>query len=339
MTILQTRKNWLWLFLMLVLLTNMMLYSTSFGHTIIPQESNGVVLGSLIDFIIIAPLVFMLAKKKFSIKLMIGLMAVGCVLARLIIPQTMLAPYSSFTAFGIAAEIIIVAFELLVISSFILYLPKIIKSTRTSDMPLLFAFPQAVDQHIKRRPMLHVLCSELLMFYYALFSWRQQAPAGYTLHKKTSYIAFQFMMIHAIVIETLGIHWWLHSKYPIVSIILLALNIYSVLFFLADLQAMRLNPAQIRNGALYVSLGLMKRAKIPLSQITQMTTNVSEEKLPKDIAQFIVKDFEAVKPSVILHCDKPVAITLPFGIEKHYHQIAIKVDDAPAFIEQLKTGV
>ncbi|MEC1178171.1 beta-carotene 15,15'-monooxygenase [Metasolibacillus meyeri] len=338
MTLLQARKNWLWLFFALIVFSNLILYSTSFGHSIVMIEPNGVVLGSLIDLIIVAPLVFILAKKKYSVKLFIALMAIGCVLARFIIPQTILAPYASFTWFGIVAEVIIITFELLLISSFIIYLPKILKSTRSNNAPLLFSFPQAIDLHVKRHPLIHVLCSELLMFYYALFSWRKKVPTGYTLHKKTSYIAFQLMMIHAIIIETLGIHWWLHSKYPIASIILFVLNVYSVLFFLADLQAVRLNPTQIRNGTLYLSLGLMKRAKIPLTQISEIVTDARqfEEKLPKDIAQFIAKDFEAVKPSVILHCKSPIAVILPFGIEKYYDKIAIKVDDTPVFIEALK---
>ncbi|WP_042475443.1 hypothetical protein [Bacillus ndiopicus] len=337
----QARQNWLWLFFVLIVLSNITLYSTSFGYDIVMTRPNGVVIGSLIDLIIVAPLVFLLAKKQFSLKLFIGLMAAGCVLARFIIPQAMLAPYASFTWFGIAAEVIIIAFELLLIFSFIIYLPKIIKSTRSSNAPLLFSFPQAVNQHVKRHPLIHVLCSELLMFYYALFSWRKKADTGFTLHKKTSYIAFQVMMIHAIVLETLGIHWWLHSKYPIVSLVLLVFNVYSVLFFLADLQALRLNPTQIRNGTLYLSLGIMKRAEIPLTQISEILTDANqfEEKLPKDVAQFIAKDFEAVKPSVILHFTEPVSVILPFGVEKHYHKIAIKVDDAPAFIKELKKCV
>ncbi|WP_107942809.1 beta-carotene 15,15'-monooxygenase [Metasolibacillus fluoroglycofenilyticus] len=339
MTFWQTKQNWLWLFFALIVLSNVTLYSTSFGHAIVMLEPNSVVIGSLIDLIIVAPLIFILAKKHYSLKLFIALMAIGCVLARFIIPQAILAPFSSITWLGIGAELIIIAIELLLISSFIIYLPKIMQSTCLSNAPLIFSFPQAVDQHVKRHPLIHVLCSELLMFYYALFSWRKKITNGYTLHKKTSYIAFQAMMIHAIILETLGIHWWLHSKYPVLSFILLIFNVYSVLFLLADLQAVRLNPTIIRNDTLYLSLGIMKRAAIPLTQITEIVTDASqfEEKLPKDMAQFIAKDFEAVKPSVIIYCKNPVSVVLPFGFEKHYHQIAIKVDDAHGFIEDLKT--
>ncbi|MEO4054780.1 beta-carotene 15,15'-monooxygenase [Solibacillus sp. CAU 1738] len=332
------RKETLWLLLFtLILSSNFAIYNTTFGRSILPAETNGVVLGSLIDLIIVAPIVFIIAKKKYNIKWLIGLSAIGCILARFIIPQQLLEPYIAFTWIGIAVELCIVGFELILIFSFIRYMPKIIQAVRVSNAPLLFAFPQAVDTHVQKNPIIHVLCSELLMFYYGLFSWRKTAPKGFTLHTKTSYVAFQIMMIHAIVIETLGIHWWLHSKYPIVSLVLLVLNIYSVLFFIADIQAVRLNPAKIQNGTLFLSMGLMKRTEIQLDQIAEIIVdqNVLQQKLSKHTAQFIAKDFETPKPSMLLKMKTPITVFHPFGMEKQYSEVAILVDEPTAFIQAI----
>jgi len=95
------------------------------------------------------------------------------------------------------------------------------------------------------------------------------------------------MMIHAIVIETIGIHWWLHEKSMVLSILLLILNVYSVLFFIADIQAVRLNPIYATNDALYLSLGLMKRTTIRFANI---------EKIEKDPEKFWV--FWTLIPSI-----------------------------------------
>lgn len=331
-------RQTLWLLLFtLILLSNFVLYNTGFGRSIIPTEANGVVLGSLLDFVIVAPIVFMIAKRKYSIKWLIGLSAAGCILARLIIPQQLLEPYIAITWIGIAIELCIVAFELFLIVSLIRYMPKIVRAVRVNDAPLLFSFPNTVDTHVQKNPIIHVLCSELLMFYYSLFSWRKTANKGFTLHTKTSYVAFQIMIIHAIVIETLGIHWWLHSKYPLVSIILLVLNIYSVLFFLGDLQAVRLNPAQVRNGTLFLSAGLMKRTEIQLDQIAEIVIdqNVLQQKLPKQTAQFIMQDLETPKPNILLKMKSPVKVIMPFGLEKQYTEVAILVDEPKAFIEAI----
>ncbi|MEH7343517.1 hypothetical protein V7122_06545 [Bacillus sp. JJ1532] len=78
------------------------------------------------------------------------------------------------------------------------------------------------------------------------------------MHTKSSLMAFQIMLIHSIVIETLGLHWWLYDKSVVLSIVLLILNVYSVIFFLGEIQAVRLNPVKITDNQIYLSLGLAK---------------------------------------------------------------------------------
>ncbi|MDZ5610620.1 hypothetical protein U2I54_27385 [Bacillus pseudomycoides] len=98
------------------------------------------------------------------------------------------------------------------------------------------------------------------------------------------------MMIHAIVIETLGIHWWLHDKSIIISIILLVLNIYSVVYFLVNIQTIRLNPMYINERSMYFSLGLLKRAEIDFNDIECVIEDsmILKSKLSKDTIDFIV---------------------------------------------------
>ncbi len=98
------RPIWLGM-LLLVLAGNIMLYQTQLGMSIIPAETKGVVLGSLIDLIIMLPLFFMLTMRKFSIKNAILVAAFGCILARFIIPSSMLEPYVAVTWIGILVEV------------------------------------------------------------------------------------------------------------------------------------------------------------------------------------------------------------------------------------------
>lgn len=157
---------------------------------------------------------------------------------------------------------------------------------------LIFAFPNAVDNHVKNHPLIQVICSEMLMFYFACASWKKKRVESVytiTLHQKSSYIAFQIMLIHAIVIETIGIHWWLHEKSVTLSIILLLLNVYSLIFIVADIQAVRLNPLQVEEERFYISLGLMKRMEICWDDIEEIIVDQSilEQKLTKDTIDFI----------------------------------------------------
>ncbi|MGM9949023.1 MAG: beta-carotene 15,15'-monooxygenase [Lysinibacillus sp.] len=340
MVIEKGRPLWISLFL-LILLSNFMLYNTPFGENILPAETKGVVLGSLLDLIIILPVLFMLSQRKFSIKTTIVVAAAGCILARLIIPEDMLAPFAAITWAGIAIEAALVIFELLLIVTFVRYLPKIITSVKESALPSTFAFPDAVGNYVKKNPIIQVLCMELFMLYYALFAWRKKAPEGITLHKNSSYMAFMMMLIHAIILESLGLHWWLHEKSAILSIILLVLNIYSVFFFLGEMNAVRLHPIHLTNDAMYISFGFAKRAKISFEDIEAVVDEPAEleKKRGKDTLDFIAREFEEGHPQMILQMKRPVTAHLLMGMEKEYTRIAIRCDQPIELKEAINRGM
>lgn len=95
-----------------------------------------------------------------------------------------------------------------------------------------------------------LLCREILIFSYALFTWKKKA--------------------HAIIVETIGLHWWLHEKSPTLSIILLLLNIYTVFFFLAEIQITRLHLIVKNDGKLYITQGITARTIVPISLIKEV---------------------------------------------------------------------
>jgi len=149
------------------------------------------------------------------------------------------------------------------------------------------------------------------------------------------------MLIHGIVVETIGIHWWLHEKSMVLSIILLILNVYSVIFFIADMQAVRLNPVHVTSDKLYLSLGLMKRAEICFDNIEELIEDKQEleGKLSKDTIDFVARDFGEAYPQFILKLKEPIEVTFLLGIKKKYHKIAIKVDHKQEFKTILVQGM
>lgn len=341
MMVLKSKQN-IWLALLLVVLaSNYTLYNTGFGTSILPIETNGVVMGSLIDFIVVIPVLYMLYKGEFSLKQAILLAAAGCIAARFIIPMEHLQPYVAVTWAGFAIEGSIILLEIVLVATLVRYLPKILGEVRGSSLPDLFSFSKAVEKHAPKHPVIQMICADLLVLYYGFASWRRQERQGLTLHKNSSYIAFQLMIIHGIAIETIGIHWWLHEKSMVLSIVLLIINIYSVIFLLADMQAIRLNPVYVTNDTLYLSLGLMKRTEIRFDHIAAIIEDREqlEGKLSKDTIDFIARDFGEAYPHFILKMKEPVEVTFMLGIKKRYSQIAIKADQAQEFRQMLAQGM
>ncbi|MBK3495697.1 beta-carotene 15,15'-monooxygenase [Viridibacillus sp. YIM B01967] len=338
-------KSYIWMaLLVLVLSTNFALYRTPLSGIILQEETKAVILGSLLDLAIVIPLLILAIdrKNKFTIKRFIMLMAGGLIFAKLLIPAHHLEPFVAFSYVGFAIEGSVVLLELSLIGLLFILMPAVMREVRTYDEDLLFAFPKAVQQKVSKKRIVQMIVSDLLMYYYAFASWKKPIPVAsntFTLHKKSSLLAFQIMLIHAIVIETIGIHWWLHEKSMVLSIILLVLNVYTVIFFLGDIQAVRLNPVRLKEQKLYLSLGLAKQMELSIDDIESIT--IDQEELEKKLdsktaIEFVARDFEVVHPHVILELKKPCTASILLGFKKQYSRVAIRLDDPATFKQALQ---
>lgn len=323
-------------FLLLVLLSNFLLYRPQVQDFFSLQLHSGVAIGSLIDLAIVSPLL-VYATFKISIKQVIGLIVGGVFIARFFIPFELFAPFSGLLYIGIAFEVLLILAELSLVFLVIYKIPKIRSHMIDMKTSALYSLIPSVKEVVTKNILIRIIISEFLMLYYAIFTWKKEAPSHpnvITLHKKTSYIAFNIMLIHAIVIETIGLHWWLHDKSVILSLVLLALNIYSVFYFLADIQVTRLHPAEIKNEKLYVTQGLSARIIVPLHLIKEVEWGAA---LPdKNVLQFMYRDFEPLEPQAIIHLHEPVEATMFMGKEKRVTQFAIRVDEPTKLMELLK---
>ncbi|AZU61913.1 beta-carotene 15,15'-monooxygenase [Neobacillus mesonae] len=337
MVVKRTLHRNIWLFLLLMVLSaNYSLYHTPFGNQILPEEPHAVVIASMIDLAVVAPILLMAWKRKLEWKNLIIGIAGGLILVRFLIPMEYLAPFEAVTWIGFAVEGGLLLLEFLLIVTIVKFVPKLIRSVKSSSLPVTFAFSKAVDEQMKPHPLIRIICSEMLMFYYAFATWRKKTPTStneFTLHQKSSLIAMQIMLIHAVVLETVGLHWFFHEKSIILSIVLLILNLYTVLFFIGDIQAVRHNPIVLSDEKLYLSLGLMKRMEIKWTEIENLIENPEQlkQKLSKNTIDFIARDFDEVHPDVILKLKQPSPVTLIMGMKKEFDQVAIRVDEPLEF--------
>lgn len=312
-----------------------------------PSEAGGVVLGSLIDFAIIGPLLVLAItrKKGFSIKRIITFIVLGLIAAKFIIPASYFEPYKWVPIAALGVEGIIILAEIGMVALLVMKLPSIIRIIKENQLPLLFALPKLIKEKVSDYWIVRMLATDVLILYYSFGSWKQKVihnEQTFTIHKNTSFVAFYVMLLHAIVIETIGIHWWLHDVSLILSIVLLLLNIYSVLYVLAEIQAVRLNPIRMENEALYLSLGIGKRMMVSYDCIekVQWGNEAAACNLKsKDLLDFLARDLESVEPQCVIHFKTPQKATVFFGMEKEYTQVALRVDELARFEEALREKI
>ena len=129
-----------------------------------PADATGVVIGSLLDFAIIAPLLILAITRKrgFTFKRFITFMVLGVVAARFIIPGAYFEPFKIIPYAAIALEAIILFAEIGLLFILFKHLPSIIKEVKSNDEGPLFSFTTIVEKRVRAHPLIKIIASEML---------------------------------------------------------------------------------------------------------------------------------------------------------------------------------
>ncbi|SFI80275.1 MULTISPECIES: hypothetical protein [unclassified Bacillus (in: firmicutes)] len=343
-----SKKRWIIWFAItsLIILSNILVYALP----IMSPLPSRVALGSLFDFILTIPIVtyILIIRKRYSLKYVFPVILAGYVVARFIIPNPYFESFSFITYIVVAGEIVFLCLELYLFYKIARKLPAIIRSYkkyRLAYSSFSHASEKAVYDSVSENVVANVLLSECKLLYYALFSWRKKVHAGsdmFTYHKKTGSIAFYIMLIHATLIESIGFHYFLHQWNPIVAWVLLILNIYATLFFLAEIQAIRLCPYVVTDKELILQVGLTKQLIVPfynIESIHHYKGLLPSKMEQKQIFDAAVNEFikEPAKLEIVL--TEPMKATMLYGFQKIVTKVHINVDDERAFYDAIMKKV
>lgn len=338
-------RNLIWFISLLTMVigSNVLLYRLELMQPL----PNTIALATLLDFMMIIPLItyFFIIRKRYSLKYLILVGFAGYGASMLIIPQGYLGSYSFVRYILLAGEGAFFLLELYIVFKLVTKLPVIFKyyKQKQSDIP---AFPyrmeQALTHHVKTNRFIEIVSSEMSMFYYSFFSWRKKQIIDghvYTFHKKTSAVALHLMLIHALVLESVGLHFFLHNWSPTIAFIVLILNGYTVLLFLAEIQAIRLVPFMITDQSLYLQVGIMKRLTVPLKEIKSVHYYQGPEKVSKEVSkQFfdaVLSDFVKEKPAIEIEFHSPQEVKKMYGLKQKVRFAHLSPDEPQKFLDTL----
>lgn len=340
-----SKKNWLWFSILLtvVISANFSIYNLEMMQPV----PKGIVLGSLFDFIIVIPLIayFMIIRKRYSLKYLPLIAMAGYGIAILIIPQGLLSNYSFVKYILFAGEGALILIELYIAYKLFMKIPAILKSFRMNGIEIptfQYRLSLAINQHLPSFRITAIIASEIAIFYYSLFSWRKKplsSSHAFTYHQKTSVITLYVMLIHTLVLESIGLHFLLHSWEPTIAIIVLILNLYTILFFLAEIQAIRLCPFIITRDHLSLQVGVMKQLIVPIAEIKNIHYYQGPDKLPKhemkDVFDAVLADFVKEKPTIEIEFHTPQEVKLMYGFKKKVDKAHLRPDEPQKFFETL----
>ncbi|UFU00710.1 hypothetical protein KO561_07180 [Radiobacillus kanasensis] len=312
------------------------------------------VLGSFFDFLVVVPILiyFFIIRHRFSKKYIAATVVLGFGVASFIIPDVYFERFSFLGYIVIVPELLLIGLELYLIYFVIMKFPSLWKSMKQlqQDSSLFrINIQEVMSEKFKDKKFVALWVTEFSLFYYAFFSWRKKAehPTGtmFTYHKQTSAIAVYVFLIHAIVLESIGFHFLVHQWSPIASYILLVFNIYGIIYFLAEIQAIRLTPFVLTDKKLYLYVGFAKGMSVDLNQINSIDYYQGPAKLSKDDqdngfdARVTDMDLEPSKPTFVMTLQKPQELKMMYGFSRKVDRVFLNVDQQEAFYSQLKAAL
>lgn len=332
----------------LIILSNSLVYTLEFMKPL----PNGAVIGSLVDFLIVIPLLtyFFIIRRKYKLKYLGIVVLAGYGIAYIVIPQTYLSSFTYIPYLIGVAEGVFILFELYILYKIARFLPNITKEfqrLKISNSYFQYNVQKSTAKHLPKNKVISILISEFMVFYYSLFCWRKQVHvsdgSAFSYHRKTSVIAVYVMLIHATILESIGLHYFLHQWNEMVSYILLFLNIYAILFFLAEIHAIRLSPFLLKSDSLYLQIGVRSSIEIPLNLIKEIKYYNGPEKISrhelKTVFDARVIDFFQEKPTFEIVLKEKVNQKLLYGFTRNVDRIFLNVDESEEFYRALKTNI
>lgn len=289
---------------------------------------------------------FFIIRKRYSLTYIVPVVIAGYIFARFIIPSDYLQDFSYVSYIIIAGEIAFVCLELFILYKIVRKLPTIIKKYKeykSEYSSFSYAIDAAFDATMKRNKLIDIIVTECKLIYYAFLSWREKVPEGeyvYSYHKKTGAIGVYIMIIHATLIESIGFHYLLHQWNPVIAWILLILNVYAMIYFIAEIQAMRKNPLNVTEEQVIIQIGLGKKIVIPFTQIDNIAFYKGDELLTakegKQVLDATVMEFIKEPATFEITLKEPVKAQLLYGFSKTVSRVHLNVDEERKFYDAVK---
>lgn len=214
----------------------------------------------------------------------------------------------------------------------------IIEKQKANHCSLDDSIQEALKATLKSPLLFKLVGTELLTMYYAFFAKaeRQGFVSENVLfsYTKSSNAHDVFLAVALSQLPLLPfIHLFVeHQKGPTAAWLITVLTLWSVIWYLAQVEAVKFRPVELSRDHLSYRFGLFWKADIPLEQIRMARTiDVVESLAGGDLFLSPLGS----KRNVLLEFENPVQFTGPYLLRRRKGKAAISLDEPSRFLDQL----
>ncbi|WP_449539252.1 hypothetical protein [Ferdinandcohnia sp. Marseille-Q9671] len=344
----QKKKKSIYIFIFLALLILGSNYTVMIIKPFGPVTDT-LILATLFDLTIVLPLFFYLfvVRNRFSLITLLPVIIAGFWFAYFIVPNHDLAIFH-YAKYGIfLIEGIFIAIELFLAVFLIRKIPTLYRQYQhQKEIDLYFpsALRNALMETFGKKKVIDILVFDFSIFYYAFFVWkkkweRENDENTFTIHKNSGYFGLFIMLVHAMVIEVIGVHFLIaHFWSPVAAWIFTIFDVYALLWIIADYHAIRLSPIVLSNNKLFAQVGIRREIQVDLENIKSITPTQTDKKvrnMEKESFAITLPDFFEEDPQFEIELKQPTIATLPFGKKKKITKLYVTVDNKDAFYQSM----
>ncbi|MEH7385576.1 hypothetical protein V7147_09230 [Bacillus sp. JJ1521] len=309
------------------------------------------ILASLFDLTIVLPLFFYLfvVRNRLSIITLLPVIIGGFWFAYFIVPGHELAIFDYFKYGIFALEGLFIVIELFLFAMLLRKIPTL-SANYKKQKEIDFYYPTATRTALKttfgQKKLFDILVYDFSIFYYGFFAWKKKwidrpHTRSFTIHTNSGYFGLFIMLVHAMVIEVIGVHFLIaHFWSPTAAWIFTALDLYALLWIIADFHAIRLSPIVIKDGTLFAQVGIRREIMVNLNTIKSIqptTTGKKERAREKQSFAIALPNLFEDDPQFEIELTEPSLAHLPFGSKKEMTKLYVTVDDKDAFLQEINT--
>ncbi len=280
----------------------------------------------VLDLAIVAPAIgFLLVRRRRPLawQTLTSYMALGGLVSVFVLRNT-----SAYGLFGL------VLLELLSLAFFAPKMLALIGRVRAGlevGEPLeqaLYRSLEAVYGGSLALPVFRLALTEVLLVYYGLFGLFRRTPVAtpdrFSYHRSQD-LSVSLALVFITMFETVPLHLLVHQWSGVAAWFLTGLSLYTLLWLLGDLQALRLKPLELTATHLRLYTGLRRQALIPLDAVAEL--------VPAEAATAgSYLDLSLSKtPQFHLRLKYPVSVLGLFGQRTDVTSVGVAVDDPERF--------
>jgi hypothetical protein len=192
-------------------------------------------------------------------------------------------------------------------------------------------------ERVLPQPLAGFIIAEGRMIALALLRWRARADVpplslGFAYHAYLTPVLAVFIALQ--VVELGVVHLLLMIYFPKLAWVLLALSVWGVIWTVALLKSFRIHPVLLTGDAVRVRAGMLYDFAVRFDRIAAVNGDMAGKSL--DDRGTLNLAFLS-SPNVVLHLHRPVAVVGPLGGRREITIIAMRLDDSPAFLAELRS--